>query len=353
MFVAWRDLRFARGRFALVVTVVALVTVLVVLLSGLTEGLGRDSTSLVTGLRADRIVLADPGSDTKSSFATSGLSGEQLAGWTGEAGVGRAEPIGLSTLRIRGERAGTVTVVGVPTGSGLAPSSGVRPGTAVLSGGASHELCDDACSTVQVGGQTLAVSATAGDVTYSHTPVVWIALTDWQALPGASGEATALAVTSSTIDWDAADTRWATVSATLDRARDWVPSYSSEHGSLQMMRGLLFAVSALVVGAFFTVWTMQRTGDVAVLKAIGAGTRQVLGDALAQAALVLVFGVGVGSAAAAGVGLAVRDVVPVVIDVRTLAVPVVVTVALGLVGAALSVLRVTRVDPLLALGAAR
>ena len=36
------------------------------------------------------------------------------------------------------------------------------------------------------------------------------------------------------------------------------------------MRGFLFVISALVVGAFFTVWTIQRSGDIAVLKALGA-----------------------------------------------------------------------------------
>jgi hypothetical protein len=39
------------------------------------------------------------------------------------------------------------------------------------------------------------------------------------------------------------------------------------------MRGFLFAISALVIGAFFTVWTIQRGGDVAVLKALGASTQ--------------------------------------------------------------------------------
>ena len=39
------------------------------------------------------------------------------------------------------------------------------------------------------------------------------------------------------------------------------------------MVALLFGISALVIGAFFTVWTMQRSGDIAVLKALGASHR--------------------------------------------------------------------------------
>lgn len=41
MFLAIRDIRFARGRFALMGSVVALITLLLVMLSGLTAGLGN------------------------------------------------------------------------------------------------------------------------------------------------------------------------------------------------------------------------------------------------------------------------------------------------------------------------
>ena len=58
MFVAIRDLRFATGRFALMGAVVTLLTLLVVLLSGLTAGLGRGNTSAITDLPADQLVFA-------------------------------------------------------------------------------------------------------------------------------------------------------------------------------------------------------------------------------------------------------------------------------------------------------
>ena len=47
MFLALRDIRFARGRFLLMAGVVALITVLLVLLSGLTAGLGNQSVSAI------------------------------------------------------------------------------------------------------------------------------------------------------------------------------------------------------------------------------------------------------------------------------------------------------------------
>ena len=66
-----------------------------------------------------------------------------------------------------------------------------------------------------------------------------------------------------------------------------------------LIRGFLLVISALVVGAFFTVWTIQRSGDIAVLKALGASAGTLMRDALGQAAVVLLLGsvVGVGDRA--------------------------------------------------------
>ncbi len=60
MYLALRDLRFAKGRFALMGGVVALITLLLVLLSGLTAGLGNQSTSALAALPADQIVFGAP-----------------------------------------------------------------------------------------------------------------------------------------------------------------------------------------------------------------------------------------------------------------------------------------------------
>jgi hypothetical protein len=54
-------------------------------------------------------------------------------------------------------------------------------------------------------------------------------------------------------------------------------SFRSEIGSLLLlMVAMLFGISALVVGAFFTVWSIQRQLDVAVLKALGASNRMLV-----------------------------------------------------------------------------
>ncbi|MEU2790834.1 ABC transporter permease [Streptomyces sp. NPDC007100] len=374
MFVAWRDLRFAKGRFALMGTVIVLITVLVGLLSGLTAGLGRENTSAITSLPADRLAFAAPAGGGDVSFTDSHVGERTWQAWSRVPGVASAEPLGIATAKAAAgdgadRRSAALSAFGVRPGSGLAPASGrIADGAAVLSRKAAEELGVRAGDAFTLNGRRLTAAAVSGEAMYSHTPVVWTSLADWAGAPGggsggsggAGGSgggadaATVVALTTSGgADVAAADRRLGTRTVTTGEALRAIGSYTAENGSLQLMRGFLFAISALVIGAFFTVWTIQRSGDVAVLKALGASTRYLLRDALGQAVVLLVAGTGLGTALAAAVGAAVGDAVPFVLDPGTVLLPALVMIALGSFGAALSIRRITAVDPLTALGSAR
>ncbi len=374
MFLALRDLRHARGRFALMTVVVALITFLVAFLAALTAGLGRASTSAVTDLPVDRVAFAPPAEGASPTFTESEVTAAQTDAWAAVPGVEAAEPLGVATVRASGESTAAVTAFGVHPGSGLVPAaegSDVAPGAVVLSRGAADALGADVGDRVTAGPLDLEVAAVADvEADYSHTPVVWVALDDWQAVgarggassdgsaPDGTGGEVATVVTlrfgddPPTADALAAtDARAGTVTATPREARSAISSFTAENLSLTLMQVFLLAISALVVGAFFTVWTIQRAGDVAVLRALGASTRYLLRDAIGQAGVVLGVGVGVGTALAAGAGLLASQVMPVVVDLSTTLVPAIVLVVLGGLGAVLAVTRVARVDPHAALAA--
>ncbi|MEU2548269.1 ABC transporter permease [Streptomyces roseolus] len=358
MFVAWRDLRFAKGRFALMGTVIVLITLLVGLLSGLTAGLARENVSAITGLPADRVAFAAPPAGQSVSFTNSTVTEDQWTGWARRPGVTAAAPLGIRTLNaVAGERTAAVSAFGTRPGDGLAPGA-VAPGEAVLSGSAAEELDARAGDTLRLGPLEARVSAVAGDASYSHTPVVWTSLDDWQELAQggttAGERATVVVLRGDGADWAAGDAAAGTEARTVDDALTALGSYQAENGSLQLMRGFLFAISALVIGAFFTVWTIQRGGDVAVLKALGASTPYLLRDALGQAVLMLVAGTLLGTGLALGIGALVSGGdVPFVLSPLTVLGPAGVIIVLGAIGSALSVRRITAVDPLTALGSVR
>jgi putative ABC transport system permease protein len=391
VFVAIRDLRFAKGRFALMGAVVALITLLVVLLSGLTVGLGRGNTSAVTDLSADHLVFSAPPEGQKLAFTDSSISPAVRSAWSSVPGVRSAEPVVVAMTRAAtARRTIGVAVFAVPPGSPLVPGGGdggrgsgaagaaraageVAAGRVVLSTGAAESLDVSPGDRIDLAGQSVTVGVVSGADEFSHAPVVWAATANAPASGLEPGHATFLALTTgdteqrdvgaadggSGLDADlaAADERLGTVTLTPAQSVSAIGSFSSENGSLQLMRALLFAISALVIGAFFTVWTVQRSGEIAILKALGASTRYLLGDALGQALALLLVGTAVGAAVAAAVGAVITttagSAVPFVLDLTTLLGPVVVMTALGLAGAAFSLRTVTTVDPLTALGSAR
>jgi len=363
VFVAWRDLKFAKGRFALMGAVIVLITLLVGLLSGLTAGLGRQNVSAITSLPVDRIAFGAPGAGEKLSYANSTVTEEQWRRWADAPGVRGAEPLGITTTKATaGHRSSGVSAFGVRPGSPLAPDSGrLDAGTAVLSTPAADELGVSAGDSFALAGQRLTVGAVRGDASFSHTPVVWVSLDTWRRTAPPSGRAgdgrtaTVIALdTAPGADVRALDDSAGTKTVPKDDSLSAIGSYTSENGSLQLMRGFLFAISALVIGAFFTVWTIQRGGDIAVLKALGASTASLLKDALGQAVVLLTGGTLIGTGIAAGVGaLLSGSAVPFLLTPATVLVPAAVMIALGALGAGLSVRRITSVDPLTALGSAR
>ncbi|MGV9454399.1 ABC transporter permease [Streptomyces sp. NPDC003635] len=362
MFVACRDLKFAKGRFALMGTVIVLITLLVGLLSGLTAGLGRQNISAITSLPADKIAFQAPSGGQSLSYVNSTVTERQWQQWSKAPGVENAEPLGITTTKAAaGNKSTGVSAFGVQPGSRLAPDSSRITGSAVvLSTQAADDLGLHPGDSFTLAGQHLTVAAVEGDASFSHTPVVWTSLDVWQKTAPPTGStdgptATVIALdTTPRANTAGIDHQAGTRTVTKDDSLSAIGSYTSENGSLQLMRGFLFAISALVIGAFFTVWTIQRSGDVAVLKALGASTANLLKDALGQAVVLLVGGTLLGTGIAAALGALVADsAVPFLLTPATVLLPAAVMVLLGVLGAALSIRRITSVDPLTALGSAR
>ncbi|MBN9608513.1 MAG: hypothetical protein BGO26_19235 [Actinobacteria bacterium 69-20] len=350
MFIAIRDLRFARGRFALIGAVIALMTFLVVMLSGLTAGLGSASISAVRDLPVDSIAFAKPAAGQAVSFTGSALPADTVGQLAAVPGVTAAHPLGVATTQLEnGDAAAAVTVIG--TDPGLLPplTAGRTPaaGQIAVAGALTKDAHVHVGDTVTLGGTRFTVSATVEDTSFSHMPTVYTSVDTWRQIAH-TDTITAVGLTGTPTH----DVPGVTV-VSKSAAFGAVGGYSAEQGSLNLIRLLLVAVSVLVVGSFFTVWTMQRAGDLAVVRAIGGSRRYLLRDALGQALLIMVLGAGVGAGLAAVLGLLAANVVPFTLSAATLALPMVVMIVAGLVGAAASTRRISTIDPLTALGASR
>ncbi|MDP5228200.1 MULTISPECIES: ABC transporter permease [Arthrobacter] len=361
MFLALRDIRFAKGRFVLMGGVVALITVLLVMLSGLTAGLAHQSTSAIGDLPAGRVVFGAPkGTDAKASYADSEVTPEQATEWSKAAGS-TVIPLGISQGKLRTGKATDAAADGARTanaaffGSETVNGEQITPvepgkGEVVLSQSLATSLDLAQGGTLNSNGLDLTVKAVVPDEWYSHMAVAWVGLADWQQMNRGRAATALVAPGVDAAAAQRADSATAMVSVERNASFQALESFKSENGSLLLIQAFLYGISALVVGAFLSIWTVQRTRDIAVLKALGATQGYVLKDALAQALSVLISGTVLGAVVGGVGGWFASQAAPFVLGPMTVAVPVVGIVLLGLAGSALAVRKATRVDPLLALG---
>lgn len=380
MFLSLRELVFARGRFTLMGVVIGLISILMVMLSGLSSGLVNDGVSGLKALPVTSFAFTE-GTMKDNAFSRSSVDEGQVASWSKADGVENAEAMGVSIVNGTTQTGHQIdlTLFGVTPGGFLTPSataalSDAAPGDVVLSETARDDgvAVGDTVTLDRSEVQLRVAGFTENQATFGHVDVAYIPLATWQYLaggqtkPGAPTQqaidartdrlasvVAARAADGATVDTAAADAAAHTMTMTKTDSFNASPGYQAETMTLTMIQVFLYAICALVVGAFFAVWTIQRSRELAVMRAIGAPARFLLGDALAQAAIVLVLFTAIGVAAGLGLGAIMPSAMPFSLEVGPVSTATVLTIVLGLIGAAVSVLRVTRVSPLSALGGSR
>ncbi|OIV36745.1 ABC transporter permease [Mangrovactinospora gilvigrisea] len=373
MFLALRDLRFARGRFALIGAVVAMIAVLGVILSGLASGLADSGVSALRGLPATH--LAFDKSASGELFSRSTVTRDTWQKWATQPGVRKAEPLGQQLVHAQlagpGAKQVDLAVFGVePTGflapvptSGKPLSQAGADGILVSQDIAKEGVHTGDRLTVGQARTPVTVIGTIGHASFGHVGAVYAPLPLWQRLhyglpgklpPAAAGQATAIALRlAPSADTSAIDKKLGT--QTVDQAGAFAasPGYSAESSTMTLIRAFLYAISALVVGAFFTVWTIQRRQEIALLKAIGASTGYILRDAVAQVTAVLLAATAAGTAIGLALGGAMNGSAPFSLQSGQITLAAVLLIVLGLAGAVVAVRRITKVQALTALGASR
>ncbi|MFZ2509974.1 MAG: FtsX-like permease family protein [Gordonia sp. (in: high G+C Gram-positive bacteria)] len=331
MYIGWREIRRSAGKFGLMTGVIALLSFMVVALSALTGGLQQQSVSAVQALPGSGLAVQQDATGAAATLVDSRLDAAAVERIR-DADHGAA-PLGIAMSGVGA--GGMSTAVAVFGRADAAAGVRLRPDTAQTLGVSPGDE-------VTVGGTTARVSSIGETGMFAHSPVAEVPLDLWRQAAHRD-ELTAMITTG------AFGNIHGVAQAQGSARLDLIPGYSSEHNSLLLIQGLLLVISAVVVGAFFAVWTSHRLSSLAVVRAMGAGKGYLLRDGLGQAAVVL----GVGLTAGAVVGVAgawaVSGVMPIAITASGVLVPIAAMAVLGLAGATLALRPLTSVDPLTAL----
>lgn len=380
-YLAWQEMWRNRGRFFLVSLVIALITLLVIFLAGLAEGLGAGNKEYLSKLGGELVLFQDQADLT---VGASQIGQSFMNNIRRVEGVADAGAIGTAATLINYDGAlqpESVSLIGVEPGRpGDVPVLEGRP----LSRISANEAVIGRNVAIRTGlgvGDTLVVESTQGTVDetypleivgvtdgrqYFIQPSVIVPLFTWDRIrpKGFAGRSEG-ELTFNVVNV-AVDNPWAAnqVARRLEAeingvevtdrvtAYENAPGYSEQQSTLNTQRGFTLLIGVLVVGGFFQIQTLQKVGQVGMLKALGAPNFLVAISATIQIVLTNVIGVILGALATFALAAATPAGIPIVFNGEEVAIALATLLIIGPIGGLVSIRYLTRVEPLAALGLA-
>jgi putative ABC transport system permease protein len=359
VFLVFREIRYAKLRFALIGGVIILVSSLVFILSGLANGLSAGNTAAIDAMPVDGMVVS-AGSDYLLDRSMVSATAAQAIR-EGD-GIDAADPIGISSGNIK--RQGDTKLLGVSF-FGIVPDGMIQPHITQgerLGGQPNGVVVDETLKsdgiglgdtfTTEPGGVELTVVGVTSGQTYRLSPTVYMPLDLWQRLQPTQQGAPQDAVTAILVrgEHGAIEAIPDTVSNTMigskEQIANHIPGESEQNPTLLLIQIFLVVIAAGIIAAFFYIITLQKMPELGVMKAIGTNTAYLARTLIAQVLVLAVVGVLLGISIADTLALLIGDSVPYSITTQRMALfgGILLLVAVG--GTVLSLARVARVDPL-------
>lgn len=373
----WRN----RGRFLLVSLVIALITLLVLFIAALGEGLGNGNREYISKLDADYIVY-----QAKSDFAinASRLGRDRLAAirrvdGVADAGMlgttsatlilqGEGEPLKVALLGVEPGHTGEPQVVsGQQLSTDLADEAVIDRNTAIRSG---LEVGDTVTVRVTQGTQdeffSLVIAGITDGQQYALQPSIFVPFFTWDRIrPKSEAEVDSSNPVANVIlvkldDSAQAETVRQQLAAqvnnvevaTLNDAIQALPGYSAQQSTLNTQGAFTLFIGILVIGGFFQIQILQKVAQIGVLKAIGTANPIVAASSIIQIVLITLIGVAIGGLMTFLFSLFFPPTVPIVFNGTTTILAIVALLLIGPLGGLVSIRYAVRIEPLKALGLA-
>jgi putative ABC transport system permease protein len=381
-YLAFKEVIRNKGRYLLIAGIVALITVLVLFIAALSEGLAAANREYIEKLNGELLVFQE---GTELSTAASRIGRSEINAIRRVEGVADLGQVGFASAKLV-EADGTaeidVSLIGIEPGRPGSPPA--REG-ADITRNRSNDVIVDTGVVDQAGlsvGDILTIKVTQGTndqffdlnivgVTdrrqYFFQPAVFVPILTWDKIRPQAEETIGRGELVSNIVvvrvTDPADT--ATVAQRIedevqkveavDRQTAWeaIPGYAAQQSTLSTQRFFTFFIGILVVGGFFQIQTLQKVAQIGMLKAIGAGNWTVGMAAVLQIITVNAIGVAIGTAGSLALGATFPSNAPILFTGEAVVTAIVALLTIGPAGGLVSVFALLRVEPLRALGLAQ
>ncbi|QOY35233.1 ABC transporter permease [Anaerobacillus isosaccharinicus] len=369
MFLALKELAHGKLRFSMIATIIVLISWLVFILSGLGNGLATLTAGAFQTMQAEYVVYEE---GSRASMNRSVLSEDLVAQLEEQPNVRAAAPMG-SALRnvskiesVEAEKV-DVALLGILPGSFLEPN--IIEGKALDSNEPMHVIANQTLKEdgfmigdlLRIEGSTeeMEIVGFVENQTYNHIPAIFVTIDKWRtiqfAAPGSDrgieAPVNAIMLQGEAIDPEQLKLAFSeTQTVTKAEAIKGIPGYSEQNGTIMLMLAFLLAISAFVLAVFFYVLTLQKTNQFGIMKAMGA-SNSFLGKAIVSQVFLLSLGsILIGILLTIGTALVLPDGMPFDLDPTLVITYGIVLLVLSVLSSLLSVRKITKIDPLKAIG---
>ena len=377
IYLALKEIIRNRGRFLLVSLVIALITLLVLFIAALGEGLGNSNRQYLSNLDADLLVYLEKADFVIPSSRVDRTLSRTLRRVDGVADAGIIAASNTAIL-LPNDEVLKVSLIGVEPGTPGAPA--VTQGDDLRSELASEVLIDRnvALRTDIKVGDRITIRSTQGTTDefyelkvvgltngqlYQFAPSIFVTFSNWDKMRTKSDaevgrESTTVNVIAvKAVDHSNLETvkqnilaRVSNVEiADIQTAIANVPGYSAQQSTVQTQAVFTLLIGILVIGGFFQIQVLQKVPQIGVMKAIGASNGVVGLASVIQIMVVTAIGVAIGGGLAYVFSLTFPPTVPIVFNGTNSLIAVIALLLIGPFGGLVSIIYAVRIEPLKAL----
>ncbi|MGX7205072.1 ABC transporter permease [Enterococcus pingfangensis] len=352
MFLAWKEIRYAKLRYGLIVGIMILVAYVVFMLSGLASGLADGNRKAIDDWNATAIILSE---DSNKVVNASQLQQSDTSRVTAKEKAG----VGVYATAIEKKSGGEKTNVSI---FGTANDAFIVP--KIIKGRLYQNKDETIVSenllaegyrlnqSIKVNDQTLKIVGVIKETTYMIAPVIYLDPTVFNTLKYGShaggNDPINMIVTKGQTKIEQGQTKLEKI--TPETFIENIPGYTPEKLTLNTMIYFLFVVVTAIIGIFMHVITLQKTSIFGVMKAQGVATSYLVRSVLAQAFLVGIIGVAVAVGLSVLTSLVLPSAMPFAVHATDWALYSVILVVVAMIGGLFSMRTVTKVDPVTAIG---
>ena len=370
MFLAIKEMKHAKLRFAMIGLIIMLIAWLVFILSGLGNGLSSLAAATMKNIEADYFIYEE---GTGGKIVKTKITGEIKEDVLKIDGVEDAALLGQSTVVVTNEQNTDstekidVALLGIEAGEFIEPTviEGVQLDPAkplgVLADSSLKKKGFKLGDKLTITSSTLEVEIIGfveGE-TFNHMSTLFANLHIWQyyafAAPGSSN---GLFNAVHTIALQGKKINPAQIDAAFDHIETithadavmGMPGYKEESSTIYLMLAFLMIISAIIIAVFFYVFILQKTQQFGVMKAIGASDRFIKNTIIAQVFVLSLISIVTGIVLTYATALALPSAMPFTLDFGTVLLYGRLLLIISVLGSVISARRISKIDPLTALG---